>query len=136
VWIALSLATMTMMAAMLLMLIQLGRIGVEPALVLFYLFGAVCLLSFAYLKFLGRPLYLPGSAVPWIVGAAGACFFGNLCGLKAMNLAPNPGYPTAIEGAKMLVVVLASIGLFAAEFSLMKGLGVLCCAIGVALLCL
>ena len=63
-WIPLSLATMALMATMLLLLIQLGRIGVEPSLVLFYLFGAVCLLSFAYLKLLApSPLAGIGGAV-------------------------------------------------------------------------
>ena len=46
------------------------------------------------------------------------------------------GFVTAIEGAKMLVGTLASIFLFASQITLLKGLGVLCCAIGVALICL
>jgi hypothetical protein len=135
-WIVLSLATMGLMATMLLFLIHLGRVGVEPSIVLLYLFAAGCAFNFVYLKVMGTPLHLSATAVPWILGAAAASFFGNLCGLMAMKLAPNPGYPVAIEGSKMVVVTLLSIWLFAAHFSAVKGLGALFCAIGVALICL
>jgi hypothetical protein len=71
-----------------------------------------------------------------IVLAAVASFFGNLCLLKAINEAPNAGYPTAIVSFQMVVVTLASVWLFAAQFSVIKGLGVLLAALGIGLICL
>jgi hypothetical protein len=140
-WIALSLAGMVLMATMLLLLVHIGRMPfgqmrLEPPQVLFYLFVAATPLNFIYLKFTDYSLRMPMKAVPWIVGTALVCFVGNLCCLKAMYLAPNPGYQTAIESAKMVLVTLASVALFSSHFSPMKGLGVLCCTIGVALICL
>lgn len=135
-WIVFSFGAMGLLATMLLLFVPLGRMGVHPSVVLFYLFTVGALLSFVYLKYFGTSLRLPGIAPVWIVFAAIASFLGNLCYLRAINLAPNPGYPTAIEGSKMLVVTLLSVWLFAAPFSCLKGLGALCCAVGVALMCL
>ena len=135
-WIMLSLATMGLFAILLLLIVPLSRAGVDPAVVLFYSFAGGCLLDFAYLTLQGTPLRIPAAPLWWIVCAAVLSVFGNLCIWKAMSLAPNPGYPVAIEASKMLVVTLASVWLFAAELSLVKGLGALCCATGVALICL
>ena len=135
-WIALSLATMGLLAVFLLLIVPPGRAGVDPSVVLFYVFAGASLLNFAYLMLGGIPLHVPETPLLWIVCASVASFFGNLCILAAMRLAPNPGYPIAIEGSKMLVVMLASVWLFNADLSLLKGMGALCCATGVALICL
>jgi drug/metabolite transporter (DMT)-like permease len=138
-WITLSLVCMGCMATMLLLLNQLNVMKVKPSITLFYLFASILLVNFVYLKCEGTSLRPPARVVPWILilCAAAASFFGNLCMLKAMNIAPNPGYPVAIEASKMVIVGLASIWLFGSHFSLSKGgLGTLCCAIGVALICL
>jgi drug/metabolite transporter (DMT)-like permease len=137
-WIALSLAAMVLMAVMTLLFKQLCRVGVDPSMTLLWLFVVMIPLNLMYIKFARIPFYVPRTALPWvlIVCAAAASFLGNLCGLRALHVAPNPGYPTAITGAQMVLVTLASVWLFAAELSLMKGLGVACCAIGVALICL
>ncbi len=70
----------------------------------------------------------------WIAGAALTSFLGNLCAVNAINLAPNPGYASAIEASKAALVVLLSVLLFASDFSFLKGLGVMCCTIGVVML--
>lgn len=137
-WIALSLATMGLMSIMLLLLNGLNRLGVDQSVTLLGLFAMILVVNVVYLVAMRTPLRLPTTPLPWvlIVGAAIASFLGNLCFLKAMNHAPNPGYPCAIEGSKVVIVTLISIWLFAAHFSYLKGLGALCCAIGVALICL
>jgi len=135
-WIVYSLGAMVFLAAMTLMFVPPGRAGVHPSVVLFYLFLLACLFNFGYLKFQQTSLNVSWNALLWIVGAAMASFLGNLCALNAINLAPNPGYASAIEASKAPVVVLLSVWLFASHFSLMKGLGALFCAVGVALLSL
>jgi uncharacterized membrane protein len=135
-WIVFSIGAMGFLAAMTLMFVPPGRAGVHPSVVLFYLFLCACLFTFGYLTFQRTALDVSWNALLWIVGAALASFLGNLCALKAINLAPNPGYASAIEASKAPVVVLLSVWLFASHFSLVKGLGALFCAIGVALLSL
>jgi hypothetical protein len=135
-WIGLSFAAMGFLAAMLLLVVPPGRAGVPAPVVVFYIFALAAVFNFAYLKFQGLSIRLSGSAAMWITAAALASFVGNACFFKAMQVAPNPGYPGAIEGCKMLVVTLLSVWLFAAHFSLLKGLGALCCALGVALMCI
>jgi hypothetical protein len=135
-WIVYSLGAMGFLAAMTLMFVPPGRAGVQPSVVLFYLLLLACLLSFGYLKYQRMSLDVSWNALLWIGGAALASFFGNLCALNAINLAPNPGYASAIEASKAPVVVLFSVWLFASHFSLLKGLGALFCAVGVALISL
>ena len=135
-WIMLSLATMGLFAALLLLIVPLSRAGVDPAVVLFYTFAGGCLLDLPYLMLQGTLLRIAVAPLSWIACAAVLSVFGNLCIWKGMSLAPNPGYPVAIEASKMLVVILASVWLFAADISLVKGLGAFCCATGIALICL
>jgi hypothetical protein len=137
-WIVLSLTGMLCMAAMSLCLNQLNRLKVDPAVSLLCLFAMILAINIVYIRAVGSMHPLPKTAGPWVVlaVAAAASFFGNLCFVTAMKSAPNPGYPVAIEGAKALVVTLASLALFASQLSLIKGLGVLSCAVGVALICL
>ena len=135
-WIVLSLGGAALLATMLLLFVPAYHAGVDPALVLFYVWavGAPCI--FVYIKLRRIPLRVPRTARTWLVGAIFTSFLGNLCYLTAMSRAPNPGYPGAIEGSKMLVVTLVSVWLFSSHFSWLKGLGALCCAIGLALICL
>ena len=136
-WIAMSLAAMGCMAAMLLLLTGLNRLKLDQSITLLCLFPLILLFNVLYILVTRTPLRLPTTASAWLllVGAALASFVGNLYCLKAMNLAPNPGYPVAIQGANVLIVTLASLWLFAAEFSYWKGVGVLLCVIGVTLIC-
>jgi uncharacterized membrane protein len=135
-WIVYSLGAMGFLAAMTLMFVPPGRAGVPPSVVLFYLFLCACVLNIGYVKYQRTPLNVSWNAMLWIAGAALASFLGNLCALNAINLAPNPGYASAIEASKAPVVVLFSIWLFASHFSVLKGLGALLCAVGVALISL
>ena len=133
-WIALSFGSMLLLAAMMLMIVPPGRAGAHPSVVLFYIFLLGGLFNLGYVKYQGTSHRLPGSTLLWIAGAAMASFLGNFCYIKAINIAPNPGYACAIEALKAPVVVLMSIWLFASHFSFLKALGVLCCGIGVALI--
>jgi uncharacterized membrane protein len=135
-WIVLSMGSMLLLAAMMLLIVPPGRAGAPASVVLFYLLLMACLFNLAYLGYQGTSLRLPGSTLLWIVGAGLASFLGNFCYIAAINIAPNPGFACAIESAKAPVVMLMSIWLFTADFSTLKGLGVLCCGIGVALISL
>jgi uncharacterized membrane protein len=136
-WIEMSLAAMGLMAAMLLLLNGLNRYGLDQSMTLLCLFPLIFVFNVVYILVAGTPLRLPTTASAWLllVGAALASFLGNLYCLKAMKLAPNPGYPVAIQGANVVIVTLVSLWLFASHFSYVKSLGVLCCVIGVALIC-
>jgi uncharacterized membrane protein len=133
-WVALSLGSMALLAAMILMIMPPQRAGVPSPVVLFYLFLIATTINFGYLKAQGTSFSISGRALAWVAGAAVASFIGNFLYFKAINIAPNPGYACAVESAKAAVVTLAAILLFASHFSYIKGLGVLLCAMGVALI--
>jgi|WetSurMetagenome_2_1015567.scaffolds.fasta_scaffold870708_1 drug/metabolite transporter (DMT)-like permease len=135
-WVIYSLGATLLLALMSLVFKKLGNDGVPAGLLLCYLFAMLTVFSIGWLKYQGTPLHISPSALLWIAGAAVASFFGNLCVVNSLNLAPNPGYASAIEASKALIVVVASVWLFSSEFSFTKGLGALCCVIGVVLLSL
>ncbi|MEN6450274.1 MAG: EamA family transporter [Thermoguttaceae bacterium] len=134
-WIVYSLGAMAFLAAMTLMFVPVTR-STPPSVVLFYLFVAVAIVNFGYLRYQGTPLNVSTTGLLWILAAALASFCGNLCNLNAIKLAPNAGYAAAIEASKAPVVVLMAALLFAQHLSFTKGLGAALCAIGVALLSL
>jgi uncharacterized membrane protein len=137
VWIALSLAAMGLMAGMYMLLSGLNRLGLDQSITLLCLFPLILLFNGLYLCLTGTPLRLPTSVPAWLLlaGAALASFLGNLYCLRAMKLAPNPGYPLAIQGCSVLIVTVVSLWLFASQLSIVKGVGVLLCTIGVVLIC-
>ena len=78
------------------------------------------------------PFNMPAMGLFAIAGVLG--YVGNLCGVRAVALAPNPGYAVAIFGLQALVVTLASVMLVGASVSWVKVLGVVLCFVGVVLL--
>ena len=135
-WIIYSLGAMGFLAAMTLMFVPAGRAGAQPAVLLFYLLACAAAFNVGHLVIQGTSFRLSKVAAMWIIAAALASFLGNLCAVKAILTAPNPGYASAIEASKAPVVMLLSVFLFASHFSLLKGLGAVLCAVGVALLSL
>jgi|SRR3989344_6214270 len=59
---------------------------------------------------------------------------GTIFALKSMQLAPNPGYSTAIFSANFVLLTIVSIFFFGSELTLIKGLGLLATLIGLVLL--
>ena len=69
-WVAYSFGAMGFLAAMTLMFVPPGVAGVQPSIVLFYLFVIGGLFNFSYLTFQRTSLHVPRSVMLWIVGAA------------------------------------------------------------------
>lgn len=133
-WQWYSLAAMTCFAAMQLLFVQLTRRGVRPAAILLIVFAVAALFYAAHVRMTRTSVPLNGSAAAILVVAAALSFLGNLCSLRAMSLAPNPGYASAISGVHALVVTLASLFVFGIALSWTKLFGVMLCVLGVALL--
>lgn len=135
-WIIHSLGAMGLLAVMLLLLKQAGQLGCHPITSLFYVFLIGSLITFVYASVTRTSLLPEGNALVFIALSAGASFAGNLLYFHALQTAPNPGYPAAIEGGKAFLVVLAACVLFGAKLSLLKAGGTVLCLAGVILLCL
>ena len=63
-------------------------------------------------------------------------YVGNIFHLKSIELAPNPGYPTAILGLQIVIISLISLFLFGSKITLTKGIGIGFAAIAIILLAL
>ena len=61
-WIAMSLAAMVLMAAMLLLLSGLNRLGLDQSITLLCLFPLILLFNVVYILAAGTPLRLPTAA--------------------------------------------------------------------------
>lgn len=63
-----------------------------------------------------------------------ASITGTVFALKAINLAPNPGYSVAIFSSNFLLITIASIFIFGSELNIVKVLGMIATLIGLVLL--
>lgn len=135
-WQFYGVVAMVLLAAMLLTIRKICGEGVPTGVILAYVFLGAFMFNMAHLVITRQSLRIDSLAVAMIAGAALLSFLGNLFYLKAIALSPNPGYPTAIEGAKAVLVLLVASLLMGAEFSVMKALGVLLCVAGVVLVVL
>jgi drug/metabolite transporter (DMT)-like permease len=133
-WQWYALTAMTCFAVMQLLFVQLTRKGTRPSALLFVVFGVASLCYAVYVRATRTPLPHDPAAVALLALAGLLSFTGNLCSLRAMSLAPNPGYASAISGVHALVVTLAAIAVLGAAVSWMKLAGVVLCVLGVALL--
>ena len=133
-WQWYALTAMTCFAAMQLMFVQLTRRGTRPAALLFVVFGVASICYAAYVRTTRTPMPHEPAAIGLLALAGLLSFAGILCSLRAMSLAPNPGYASAISGVHAFVVTLAAIVVLGAAISWIKLAGVVLCVLGVALL--
>lgn len=133
-WQWYALTAMTCFAVMQLLFVQLTRKGTRPAALLFVVFGVASICYAVYVRVTRTPLPQEQAAVGLLALAGLLSFAGNLCSLRAMSLAPNPGYASAISGVHAFVVTLAAIAVFGVAVSWIKLIGVVLCVLGVALL--
>jgi drug/metabolite transporter (DMT)-like permease len=133
-WPWFALIAMGCFASMQLTFAYLTRNGLTPASILVFVFGVGWLLYVLHIVAFATPL--PGrTSILVLLFTAGALgYVGNLAAVRAVALAPNPGYAVAIFGLQALVVTVVSMMLLGASLSWVKICGVLLCSAGVALL--
>ena len=71
-----------------------------------------------------------------LVLAAVAAIFANLADLKAVGIAPNPGYSQAVKNSNILPITVLSIFIFDLNFDLMKLIGAIFIILGIGALVL
>ena len=130
-WPLFALFAMVCFSGMQLLFKHFTRLGMTPAGILVFVFG------FGWMLYLVH-VVVGGTAVsrnPGVLGllfAAGCLgYVGNLCAVRAVGLAPNPGYAVAIFGIQALVVTLVSALWLGGSVSWLNLLGVLLCFAGV-----
>src|SRR5688500_2171801 len=133
-WQWYALTAMICFAAMQLIFTYLGRRGLDPAAMLLVVFGFGALLYLGHVRIMHTPLAGSRSVVALLITAAVLSYVGNLSALRALAGAPNPGYSVAVVGIQAAVVTVMAIVFLGASFSWIKGIGVVLCALGVALL--
>ena len=133
-WQWYAMVAMACFAAMQLMFKHLTRVGMTSPAILVVVFPLASVLYLLHVGTLRTPLALTGANVALLSVAAVLSYVGNLCSVRAMAAAPNPGYATAIVSVHALVITLVAVALFGVELSPLKGLGVLLCVLGIALL--
>jgi uncharacterized membrane protein len=126
---------MVCFAAMQLVLKHLTR-GMTSALILVFVFGFAWICYAAHVAALRTSLSLKASTLGLLIAAGVLSYLGNLFAVRAMALAPNPGYALAIASLNSLLVTLLSTVILGASLAWMKLLGVVLCVAGIALLVL
>lgn len=135
-WPVYALLAMICFASMQLVFRYTTRGGLTPAVVLFFVFGFAWSCYLLHLATFRPPIPLTLPRTTWLLLAGALAYVGNLYAVKAVSLAPNPGYAMALVSLQALVVTGVSVVVLDATLSWTKLLGVMLCAIGVTLLVL
>jgi drug/metabolite transporter (DMT)-like permease len=133
-WQWYALTAMACFAAMQLIFKYLTARGVTTPALLAYVFGIAAILYIVHVRTMRVAMPLQATEILWLVAAAALSYFGNLCSVRAMAAAPNPGYASAISGVHALVVTVVAIFVFGLAVSWTKLSGVVLCVLGIALL--
>jgi hypothetical protein len=133
-WPWYALIAMACFASMQLLFAHFTRIGLTPGAILVFVFGFGWMLYVVHVVAWGTPLQMRAPVVGLLFTAGALGYLGNLAAVRAVALAPNPGYAVAIFGLQALVVTLVSMMVLGAPLSWLKICGVLLCSTGVALL--
>ncbi len=130
-WIIYGFSAMLLLAGMLLLIKYAGLYWADSTGIMFILCCGLLTCSVIHLLSAKQAIIFKWQPVTAIAAASILSYIGNLLYIKAVSLAPNPGYPIAIEGNKAVIVLLLSCLLFGAEFSIEKLIGVILCFAGV-----
>ena len=133
-WPWYALVAMCCFAGMQLLFAHLTRNGLTPAPILVFVFGFGWLFYLAHVAVLRTALPTRPSVIGLLLAAGTLGYAGNLAAVRAVGLAPNPGYAVSIFGLQALVVTLVSMVVLGAPLSWTKICGVVLCTVGVALL--
>ncbi len=108
--------------------------GIKIPLLLFYVFLLATIFSAAYIIYTKQPLKIEAPLLLPIVLAVIVGIAGSYLLFKAVDIAPNPGYVSAISALQAVVVTLAAVVLFKSELSFVKGIGIAAAIASVVLL--
>jgi uncharacterized membrane protein len=133
-WQGYAVVAMACFASMQLLFTQLTRRGIATPTMLLFVFAFGASFYLLHVLLTGTSVAVTTPAVLLLVLAASFSYVGNLCAVRALAAAPNPGYAVAIVGLQAAVVTLTSVLLLGSTLSWIKGLGVFLCCAGVALL--
>ena len=133
-WPAYALIAMLCFAAMQLIFKQLTRLGLSsPAILVFvFAFGALCFTIHVIVFRTALPITTTG--LTYLIAAGVLGYVGNLCSVRAIGVAPNPGYVVAIVSLQTVVVAGAAVALFGAALTWTKIAGIVLGLLGLVLL--
>ena len=121
-------------AAMLLIFRYLGNLGVKESTILLYVFGIGTIFFIGHSLVTHSPMKVNTKVFLLLVLATAFSYAGNLLFTKSLLIAPNPGYATAVDAFRVLLITVAAIFLFGSELTLLKGIGAVLMVAGVVLL--
>ena len=135
-WYLYAIAAMVCLSIMILVFTRLRFLGITPPVILIFVFGFGFLFYAIQLFATKETIILKSQYIVLLLICALCSYVGNLLYVKTLDIAPNPGYVVAIIGSQALIISIASVFLFGSQFSVIKGVGVLLCTIGIVLLAL
>lgn len=135
-WLTNAFLAMFCAGLMTLVLKKLTIFGIPHAWILMFLFFFGTIFYLTHALYMKNTFNLTLSSLIWIICAAILSYLVNLCVLRSIAEAPNPGYTTAIVGCSSLVVVLGACLFFGASLSAGKVFGIVLCLLGVFMLSL
>jgi len=112
----------------------LSGIGIDEGLIVGGMFACGTLLGIApaMRASAGRPQALR-PALCWAPLIGVSAYLGNILQVRSIQLAPNPGYPSAVIGTQIVVVTLLATLWMRRPLAIREFLGIALCMVGLAL---
>lgn len=133
-WVAYSFIAMVLFSGIYLHLKALTQHSIHAFVINFWFF-ALMALGFASVNLFTKTSFsVPKASWPIYAGLIFVGVLGNYFSVKAYEVAPNPGYVTAIMACSMVVVTVLSVFLFKSTINPLQWLGVALVLVGVSLI--
>ncbi len=133
-WFTYGILSAVFFAAMLLIVKRILQLGVTPI----PLYFSICiLLSIGFggwMRYSGHTLRLDPTIIGLLVAAAIFSLFANYFQITAIDIAPNPGYATALTATQIIFITVASALLLGTAIGPAQFIGVVLVVAGVALI--
>ena len=139
-WVQYSIFGAIALAAQMLLLTKLTKMGFSTSGINAVVFSVASIGFIMYHVFSKQTLFIETST-SWsmmhyvaLFMAALAIYLVNFFTIKALGLAPNPGYVNAIQNISTVIVTILGVFLLGSELSVIKSIGILFVLVGVGLI--
>lgn len=133
-WFLYSIIAAIFLAISFLFIKKASLMQIPISLLTLYLWGFASIMLLVFLLFKKGSIVLSSSQLLVSFLAGFAFLIGALLLNKAVSIAPNPGFATAVGSLQVLIVIIASYFLFSSDLTFIKVLGSIFVVSGVILL--
>lgn len=133
-WVFYALISVVFFSGMTLLFKKVTVLKVETPVLLMFIFGFGFLFYAIHVFANKTPVNVNALSITLLLVAAALSYGANFFSVKALGLAPNPGFSEAVGGLKLVVISLAAVALFGSQLTMPNIAGIVLMMAGSILL--